>query len=117
MMNEATDSVEKIRAHTERNFLLLQRLKQMGVLLDEPRSVELHFWAPGKTSAYHLGSALCEKGHIVRCIAPTDDPAIWNVESAIELSPNQVVDERFTTDLIKTAQAFGASYDGWGTSV
>ena len=119
-MDEEKNAAEQIRAHAERNHSLLEALSQKGVPLEEPRSIELHFWVLGRTNAAHLGQALYKKGHVVLYLAPATvkaDGTVWNVESGIRLSPYQVADAAFTADLVSMAREFAGSYDGWGTSV
>jgi regulator of RNase E activity RraB len=119
-MREQLSFTEKLQGHKNRNTELLANLRAKNVPLDQPRAVELHFWANGQASAAQLSFELYKQGYIVLRLAPADvkeDPQRWNVEAGTKLSPDQLADEVLIKNLINLATLCSGVFDGWGTSV
>jgi regulator of RNase E activity RraB len=114
------DRVGKLLGHTERNKELVRVFNEKRVNLDEPRSVEVHFWVSGQANSALLAQELYKRGFVLLLLKPAslqDDPGRWNIEAGIKMSILKVISDEFTETLVDLATAFGADYDGWGTSV
>ena len=114
------DSLSKKVGHKQRNMELLKAFIEKKVNLDEPRSIDLHFWAWGQPNSVQLAHELYQKGLLILNLSPAyidSDPERWNIEAGTKLSIAKVVDEVFTGELVDLAARFDANYDGWGTSV
>jgi regulator of RNase E activity RraB len=119
-MREQLSFTEKLQGHKNRNIELLANLRSKNVPLDQPRSVELHFWTSGQESAAKLAFELYKQRYIVLRLAPAnirEDPQRWNVEAGAKLSPDQLADEALIKNLINLATLCSSVFDGWGTSV
>lgn len=112
-----------IAGHLERNVVLVARLQELGVDIELPRSVDLHFWAEDKDSAEELARALEAEGFAISAFGPRmlgpkrQHPREFNVEATRVLSPTQVVAPDFVRMIATLARQRLSVFDGWGTSV
>jgi regulator of RNase E activity RraB len=106
--------------HRGRNAQLADALRKAGVDPAASRSIECHFWAVGREEAALLGRALYERGFLVLALAPAvhlPNRIIWNVEAAIQQSPDATMSDGFIREIAGIAFAHSAVFDGWGTPV
>jgi regulator of RNase E activity RraB len=95
-------------------------LCENGIDITEERSIEFHFWAWDQTNAAVLARELYRRGYLVTEIARSSavpDEERWNVEAGAKISPQKVLSEKFTEDLVRLAVAHECIYDGWGTAI
>lgn len=119
-MREQPTLTEQLQGHKSRNIELLADLRAKNIPLDQPRSVELHFWANGQANAAQLALELYKQGYIVLRLAPAsvnEDPQRWNIEVGAKLSPDQLADKVLIKNLINLATRYLGIFDGWGTSI
>jgi len=109
-----------IKGHQKRNTELMKRLRAKGAILGEPRSIDLHFWAPSQKHAALLSRALYERGFLVLVLAPAnskEDPKRWNIEAGVRQSINITIRKEFVEGMVRMASDFSSEFDGWGTSL
>ncbi len=109
---------KSINANDARNTELLDAIRREGVSLDQPRSVDVHFWAPDQRRAALLARELYAGGFLVLVLAPcerTDGTQCWNVEAGVNRSPNEAAARATTEELVRLSARFESTYDGWGT--
>jgi len=114
------DRQTKLQGHFERNQQLLSVFREKQVDLEEPRSIEVHFWAWGQPSSVQLASELFKRGFTLLLLGPAqrqEDPDLWNIEAGTMVSISHATTNEFTSMLTDVAAAYDAEYDGWGTSV
>jgi regulator of RNase E activity RraB len=116
----STSVMKAINGHRERNLSLRKDFEQKGVNLDEPRSIEFHFWAWTQRDAAVVAKALYKMGFFVTLIAPapTDgDAERWSVETGAKIPLTQALGDDLTGKLVNLADAEDSVFDGWGTSI
>jgi hypothetical protein len=106
-----------VEGHAARNASLLSRLRELGALLDAPRAIDCHFWAPTREAAGVLVAKLLEKGLSELSATPPGSDGPWSVEGQLHESPEFVASRKVTEELVLLAAECGGRYDGWGTSV
>ena len=109
---------DDIAAHNARNAALKGRLLENNVDLNEPRPIDLHFWASDQESAALLGKALYDQGFLLTALAPSqsdESEELWVVDAKTTESPNRVISTSFTEKLVNLAASLQCRYDGWGT--
>jgi len=112
--DEVTRAVE---GHAARSASLLSRLGELGALLDAPRVIDCHFWAPTREVAGILVAKLLERGLSDLSATPPGSGGPWSVEGRLHESPEFVASRNVTEELVLLAAECGGQYDGWGTSV
>ena len=113
---------ENIAGHESRNPELLATMRDMGIDLQQSRSVEHHFLAESQHNASLLARALHEKGYLILMLSPVDSEDAsnsnpWNVEAGIQRTPEEAASSLISEELVRLAAQFDAVYDGWGTPV
>jgi regulator of RNase E activity RraB len=106
--------------HFERNQELLRIFKEKLVDIEEPRTIEIHFWATNQANAARLASELYRMGFTLLLLQPaqtSEGTELWNIEASTFASISYVASEHFTTALTNLAVHLSVEYDGWGTSV
>ena len=114
------DRNSKLLGHVQRNLALVKVFSEKQFDLNEPRSVELHFWSWNHPNSVRLAHELYKKGFMLLLLKPAfleQDPDRWNIEAGTRASIYKVVSEEFTASLVDLAQSLQSDYDGWGTSV
>ena len=102
--------------------MLLATMRDMGLDLQQSRSVEHHFLAENQQNASLLARALYEKGYLILMLAPSDSEdgshsSCWNVEAQVQHTPEEAASSLISEELVRLAAQFDAVYDGWGTPV
>jgi len=111
---------DAMHGHRNRNLALRAQFEKRGVNLDQPRSVDFHFWASTQRDAAVLARSLYEKGFLIHMLAPApgeNAPDRWSIEGGLKIPLTLALGERLTEELIKLASAEDATFDGWGTSI
>ena len=111
---------DAIHGHRNRNLALRAQFEERGVDLDQPRSVDFHFWAPTQRDAAVLARSLYKKGFLIHLRAPApaeNEPDRWSIDGGVKIPLTQALSERLTEELIKLASDEEATFDGWGTSI
>jgi hypothetical protein len=104
--------------HASRNRELVALIERKGGELENPRTIDLHFWSAGRAFAERLVSALCELGmRNVVTGAPQGLEDEWNVEASYRGSVRQVIEPAFVERLILLADGLESRFDGWGTNL
>jgi hypothetical protein len=118
-MNPVSEAeiASEVEAHEARNRALLERIRELGAVLDAPRVIDCHFWAATREIAGTLIAKLQEKGLIELSATPPDAEGPWNVEGQLNETPSFVASRKVTEELVRLAAECGGQYDGWGTSV
>jgi regulator of RNase E activity RraB len=109
-----------VKGHEERNSELLRTLATRGVSLDDPRSIQHHFWVNTQREASLLARKLYDRHFLVSTISPVkteDGSTFWNVEAEVEQAASVAASSDTVDELTRLAASFEAIYDGWGTSV
>jgi regulator of RNase E activity RraB len=110
--------VTQIDRHRERNRVLVKVLSEKGVQVTDSVDAEMHFWAPDRRAAAFLAKELYDLGYLVLVIKPAARGGKeWNVEAGQHCQVIDAVSDGRTATLVRLATRFGATYDGWGTSV
>jgi len=106
-----------LEGHRVRNVALVARLRELQVALDQPRAIDLHFFAPNPPAAVAIAAALEAIGlHGPEVGAAHADGKV-SVEVTVQRPVNLVVTRSFIEPLVRIAAASGGEHDGWGTSV
>jgi hypothetical protein len=113
------DIAEQINGHLKRNEVLKNTLKDKGVVLNQSRSIELHFWAFAKQDAVLLAKALYDAGLLILALAPVpaDQEGKWNIEAGVKDSVDSLTSFSMVKKFVELAAHYNAVYDGWGTVV
>ena len=115
-----TEIQKSITAHNARNIELLKLIREKGVAIDEPHSVDHHFYASGQKDAALLAKELYKRGYLVLVLSPPsteDGQGHWNIGVGIQRAPAEAASHRITEELVRLAAKFDADYDGWGTLI
>ncbi len=110
----------QIAGHEERNAVVLQRFECERAPLDEPHSINFHFWAWRQQDAALLAKSLYDAGHLVLVLAPAEisgDPERWNIETGMKATLRRALSRRLTEEIVRLAAKHQAVYDGWGVSL
>lgn len=119
-MTNSDDIASSIEGHNHRNLALRDDLLQKGIVLDDPRAVELHFWSTAQRDAALLARALYQSGFLILVLAPNeqeDGSVLWNVEAGLKEPISRVISSEFTERMVRLAAEHSSEFDGWGTSV
>lgn len=119
-MIDSDEIVLAIEGHNRRNLALKDNLVQKGIVLDDPRAVELHFWSAEQRNAALLARALYQAGFLVLVLAPNEQEngsILWNIEAGLKEPISKVISSEFTERMVRLAAEFSSDFDGWGTSV
>ena len=111
---------EAILGHEGRNEALRLVFQEKRVDLSEARSVECHFWAPGRESAAALAAGLSDRGFKILVQVPgarKADSDRWNVEAEIRQSIDLTMRREFIEELVRLAYSHNSTFDGWGTLI
>jgi len=112
------DIAEQINGHLKRNEMLKNTLKDKGVVLNQSRSIELHFWAFAKQDAVSLAKALYDGDLLILTLAPVpDQEGRWNIEAGVKDSVDSLTSFSMVKKFVELAARYNAVYDGWGTVV
>ena len=106
-----------LEGHRARNEALVARLRESHVPLDQPRVIDLHFFAPSQPAAHAIAAALRSHGLPEPAVSPADSDGIVSIEVAVVLPVSAVVARSFIEPLVRIAAASGGEHDGWGTSI
>lgn len=110
-----------LQGHAARNAELVTKLRNRGVDLQMPRSVEHHFWSKTQRDAAMLSNELYRRGFLLLVLAPAasreDSEYTWNVEAGFRDTIAHAASDDVARDLVDLAMSFNSRYDGWGTSV
>lgn len=114
-----SDAIEDaVSGHLARNKALVARLVDLGVDLEKPRTIDLHFIAPSPSAALDLGRALRQAGHPeVKQSAPAAGEGRISVTSTVTAAVSEVTHRDYIDRHVRIAAMHGAIHDGWGTSV
>jgi hypothetical protein len=80
----ADQIARSLSGHKLRNLELQENLIRKGVVLDDPRATDLHFWSVEQRDATLLSRALYQSGFLIPVLAPLEQEngyVIWNVEA------------------------------------
>ena len=116
VMTEAEIQAE-VRAHAERNRVLVNQLLEMGIDIADRREIDLHFLAPSQRSAEALVETLRRLGHEPRLDKRRLFSRHRSVTINTHLSVNEVIDPQHVEKLVRAATEAGATHDGWGMPV
>ena len=119
-MTNPDDIARLIEGHYRRNLVLRDSLLQKGLVLDDPRAVELHFWSAEQRDAALLARALHERGFLILVLSPNEQEngsVLWNVEAGLKEPISKVISSEFTERMVRLAAEHSSEFDGWGTSV
>lgn len=108
-----------IEVHNRRNLDYRDKLIERGIWLDDPRSVELHFWADEQTGAALLAKALYQSGFLILMLAPSDQDdgnVRWSIQTGIKVPISRILSQEFTETMVRLAAEYSAEFDGWGAS-
>jgi hypothetical protein len=103
--------------HRIRNEALIARLRELHVVLDQPRAIDLHFLAPSDPAARSIAAALKARGLPEPTVGIPDPAGMVSVEVTVVLPVNVVINRIFIEPLVRIASEFGGVHDGWGTSI
>ena len=109
-----------IDAHDARNSALRQIFVEKHVDLTEPRLIECHFWARNEKDSAALAQDLTRLGFTVTALGPansSNNPDLWNIETAIQQSIELMIRREFTGELARAAARHSGKFDGWGTAL
>lgn len=109
--------VAAFEGHRVRNEALVRRLSEFHVALDQPRDIDLHFFAPHIAAAQVIAADLEAHGLHDPKICPAGADGWVSIEVAVTLSVNAVIARSFIEPLVRIASASGGEHDGWGTSI
>lgn len=118
MSNQTAD--EQLAAHKSRNVELRKALEGYGVLMDAGRPCDLNFNCADEASARALAADLEPFGVLCKVNEPFEfgfRKVGWAVAGNKLISPNALMDESLTEQLIRLAIKNRATYDGWGTAI
>ena len=109
-----------IAGHNARNASLKQLLIERNVDICSPRPIDFHFYVASQTDADRLVNALRLRGLTIlvnrRAARPNPDLP-WNVEAQVAQSVELTIQPEFTEDLVRLAESYNGTYDGWGTLI
>ena len=112
---------ETVNGHSARNADLVRKLKDRGVDLETPRSIEHHFWSKTQRDAALLSNDLYKRGFLLLVLAPAarkeGSEYTWNVEAGFKETVQHAASDDVVRDLVDLAARFNSRYDGWGTSI
>ena len=120
MKSHPDDIARSIEGHNHHNLALRDDLLQKGIVLDDPRAVELHFWSAEQRDAALLAKALYHSGFLILVLAPNeqeDGRVLWNVEAGLKEPVSKVISSEFTERMVRLAAEHSSEFDGWGTNV
>ncbi|GEM_PF-2254435 len=103
--------------HRVRNEALIARLREFHVVLNQPREIDLHFFAPSQPAARSIAAALKARGLPEPAVSTSDSDGMVSVEATVMLPVTVVVTRAFIEPLVRIAFEFGGVHDGWGTSI
>jgi Regulator of ribonuclease activity B len=106
-----------IDGHRVRNEALIARLREFHVALNQPRAIDLHFFAPSELAARSIAAGLKARGLPEPTFSTPGPDGTVSVEVAVMLPVNVVVTRAFIEPLVRIALEFGGVHDGWGTSI
>ena len=106
-----------LEGHRARNEALVKRLSEFHVALDQPRAIDLHFFAPHIAAAQVIAAALEAQGLHDSKICPAGADGWISIEVAVTLPVNAVIARSFIEPLVRIASASGGEHDGWTTSI
>ncbi len=90
------------------------------VSVDQPRSIEHHFWAPNQSNAVLLAKSMYDRGSLVKLISPLElegGGTIWGVDAEVLHSPRDAARATNAEEFVRLAAGFDSEYDGWGTNI
>src|SRR5258706_5895672 len=119
-MTNSDDIARSIEGHNRRNLALRDSLHQKGILLDDPRAVELHFWSTEQRDAALLARALYQSGFLILVLSPSEQEngsVLWNVEAGLKETISKGISSEFTEKMVRLAAGQSSEVDGWGTRV
>ena len=119
-MSSSDALASAIEGHRSRNSALRARFEALRVGLEEPCSVDFHFFAWTQRDAAVLARALYQKGFLIHLLAPSPceaDADRWSVEGGARIPLEQALSDKLTEELVKLAFDESAEFDGWGTDI